>query len=142
MANIVAFTVKELTDNLPPQMKWFEIGGQITFALYSQQMTPIARYICYLLETGVGRPTWDGKEMGLECLGVRDFGCGWRVRAIEFDYFDTRGQIIQKVVDAVNDLRPANLRYGLLHPAPNRTQLWMRYAPAILVRKVQAFIAA
>jgi|SRR5579872_1545625 len=122
---------------LPDGLKLYDCNGQTVFPVYGASGGITADYIAYILETGVGHPTWDGKELGLADGKVRDYGCGWKLIAFSIRPWDSDLVTMTNIMDACLKLRP----WGYM-PAPNRTVAMFRYLPKIIQRKVKALLAA
>ena len=120
---------------LPDGLRWYDCCGQIVFPIYGASGGISATYVGYILEDGVGNPTWDGQHLGLPGAGVRDYGCGWKLIAVALRPEAPDWMIMAAIMDAVKELR------GAWMPPPNRTAMLLRYLPKIIQRKMKALWA-
>lgn len=121
---------------LPKGMEWYESVGQTIFILYGENGGILCKEVAFLIDKGVGIPTFNGRELPLPKHGVRDYGCGWRVLAVPIDVYASDSAIRTEIRCRICDMCMTNLF------PKSKASLFFTHTPEILGRKIRAFLAA
>ena len=128
-------TLELFKEMLPPGLEFYEIGdGQILFPIYGDSGGIRAEYAAWLVERGVGRPTFTSVDLGLS-EEVVDHGCGWKTVCVR-----SSPGWRDRLHNAVHALRPGYV--GNIFKPRSLYGAWLKCAPKIIRRKVAAFLAA
>lgn len=90
---------------LPKEVEWYEINGQLVFPLYAMSGGLACKYVTYLIKRGDAKCPFDG-DMGRE-HGPVNRGNGWWTYCVEVPTLISPEERLEKLKEAVVEFTKA-----------------------------------